>query len=216
MDLRSIQYIDSNGDVMYAEPGQEIVCTPGSSSSATLMQTGQYVSYTNGDDAGFRFIAGRELDFFNLLDFNPFGETFRFSDEFGGYFFNNGIVIDWSTYNKTNNTVLGWHRNPQGSVDWTTAITSALSASYGGFSGWRVGNVAEYFSICNFGQSSSLSYYPMNISTMAYFHTSTTYTSGTTNAIKLYYTGQFIADPKANNAMYLCCRTFTVNGTTLT
>lgn len=213
MDLRSIKYIDSNGDVLYAEPGQEIVCSPAASrSTAKLMKTGQSISYKSWDDGDIR--AGRDNGFTVLLENNPFGNGDRFTDELGGQTYTNNIVIDWSTYDGS--TVLGWYRLPQGPSNWDTAIDNSLSFSIGSFaSGWRVGNIGEYFSICNFGENVSLNYSPLNISNAAYFHTSTTYKINSVNAMKLFYTGQFFADPKANNALSLFCRTFTVTGTIL-
>ena len=73
---------------------------------ATLIKTGQTVSYRSGDDGTIE--AGRLVDFYTLPNNNPFGTAERFSDEFGGSTYANNIVIDWSTYDTSTSTVLGY------------------------------------------------------------------------------------------------------------
>lgn len=183
-------------------------------SSATLMKTGQTISYATGDDGDLE--AGRASTFFILPNNNPFGNTDRFTSINGNQTFTHNVMIDWSTYNGVN--VLGYYMLPQGPTNWNTAIANALTFNAGGGfnTGWRVANTNEYMNICNYAFNISLNWSPLSISNAAYFHTSTTYASGTSNAMKFFYTGQLFADPKANNALAIYCRTFGVSGTTLT
>jgi len=109
-------------------------------STATLMKTGQTTSYATGDDGNIQ--AGRATNFNTLSANNPFGNTNRFTSEFGTQTYTNNIVIDWSTYNGS--TVLGYKRTLQTSANWSTSIASCLTVSIGAFtSGWRMSNITE-------------------------------------------------------------------------
>ena len=97
----------------------------GGSVGATIMKTGQTVSYRTGDDGDIE--AGRATDFLTLASNNPFGNTNRFTDELGGQTYTNNIVIDWSTYNGTD--VLGYSRVNQ-QATWDDAIDNCLAYSF--------------------------------------------------------------------------------------
>jgi hypothetical protein len=179
---------------------------------AKLMKTGQTTSYTTGDDGNIQ--AGRATSFLVLPSNNPFGNTNRFTSELGTQTYTNNIVIDWSTYDGS--TVLGYRRTTLATAVWATQIANALAVSVGTFTtGWRLTNFNEIANILNWGSTVPLNYAPFNISSVVYFHTSTTYPSGTSAAVKYYGSGQFFQDAKLNTAIGLACRTFTVTGTTL-
>lgn len=183
---------------------------------ATLMKTGQTVSYATGDDGDIE--AGRATSFLVLPSNNPFGNTNRFTSELGTQTYTNNIVIDWSTYNGS--TVTGYYRLIYSdNVSWTNAISLANAKTIGGFSGWRMCNIREMQNIFNYGISSStvLNYAPFNNTTNVNCWNSTTNPLTTTSA---YYTTlssgetSFVAKT-TNGPRYMVCRTFTVNGTTL-
>jgi hypothetical protein len=186
-----------------------------SRTTAQLMKTGQTTSYRTGDDGDLE--AGRNVDFFTLAENNVFGNTNRFTDELGGSTYTNNIVIDWSTYNGS--TVLGWYRLGDNGVpaNWNNSIDGALAVSIGTFTtGWRLANMMEYMSICNFSVSRLITYSPINgtISNASYW-SSTTNAGGTTQAYRLDNFGLGSPNAKTGTAKWLAVRTFTVTGTTL-
>jgi hypothetical protein len=184
---------------------------------ATLMKTGQTTSYRTGDDGDIE--AGRATSFSVLSANNPFGNTNRFTDTLGGTSYANNIVLDWSTYNGT--TVLGWHRLAMptvGTYTWTQAIDAALAFTSGSFTtGWKLANIAEYFSLYNWANSpaNKLNYSPFSL--VNDFWSSTTDANNTANAfysinsttLHIFTTG------KTAGVKALFNRTFTVSGTTL-
>ena len=183
-------------------------------STATLMKTGQLISYRAGDDGDLE--AGRDVDFFTLAENNPFGNTNRFTDELGGSTYTNNIVIDWSTYNGTN--VLGYYRTVLANAIWDTQIDNCLAVSIGGFtSGWRLWNAIEAINVVNFTSSILLNFAPMNIAGFGgYCHTSTNFNASL--AMKLYAQSglvYFDTDGKSNAGAGVAVRTFTVTGTIL-
>lgn len=188
----------------------------GSSVGATIIKTGQTVSYTTGDDGDIE--AGRQLDFLTLALSNPFGNTNRFTALDGSQTYSNDIFIDWSTYNGI--TVLGYYRGSMGiSRLWSDAILWANGLNIAGFTGWRLTNIRELQNIANYevGLSSVGSYAPVNLISQTYW-TSTTVPSNSSNAIVM---STATGDTSSNNAKTLgrrtiACRNFNVNGTTLT
>jgi len=183
-------------------------------STATLMKTGQTISYRTGDDGDIE--AGRAVDFFTLATANPFGNTNRFTDELGTQTYTNDWVIDWSTYNGS--TVLGWFKTPQGSaIIWDDAIDQALG-TFGTFSNCRLPNVMELISIMSFGQVDMLNFTPFNITNKLVW-TSSTVLGNTLNAYRTPNSGFMTNASKTAtfaNQCFLPVRTFTVTGTTLT
>jgi hypothetical protein len=184
---------------------------------ATLMQTGQTVSYRTGDDADTSS-EGRATDFFTLAENNPFGNTDRFTDELGTQTYADDIVIDWSTYNGA--TVLGWNRNIINSdINWNDAIDDALLTSIGTFtSGWFLPNTSQLFSIVCFGANSAISYAPFNYVPSNLLLTSTTWNLDTTKCFFLsnsQMSMQTTFKTSTTIRRYIACRTFTVTGTTL-
>jgi hypothetical protein len=179
---------------------------------ATLMKTGQTTSYRTGDDGDLE--SGRATSFTVLASNNPFGNTNRFTDELGGQTYTKNIVIDWSTYNGTN--VLGYYRLVNASdVTWNTAIDSALALSITGFTtGWRLPNKREMENICNYQLTSLLNYSPFNLNNVIW--TSTTYLASTTLAYTLAQSWVNLSGKSGAGGRWMACRTFSVNGTTLT
>ena len=188
-------------------------------SNSEILKTGQEVSYRTGDDGDFQ--AGRERDFLTLPSDNPFGNTFRFTDELGTQVYTNQIAIDWSSYDGTS-SVLGYYMPFQlDGTDWNAAIDGALTKSIGTFtSGWRVCNLREFTNIMNYGVATTrLNYAPFNSTVNNNMYTSTTYVN---LGIQCYFvttsngvTG--VVSKTANfGGRYMACRDFTVTGTTLT
>lgn len=185
---------------------------------ATLMKTGQTVSYRDHDD-GF-YEAGRATSFVTLASNNPFGNDKRFTDELGGQTYTNNIVIDWSTYDGS--TVLGISRlSIATGQSWNTAIDNSLSYSVGSFtSGWRLPNMKEIFNLMNYAnnQDNFLNYSPLNLSqTGRIYWSSNTLSSSTTSAYTFNNVGMTSQATKVTtaNMTYFRVRTFTVTGTTL-
>tara|TARA_R110002126_G_scaffold62250_6_gene160418 strand:+ start:1136 stop:1948 length:813 start_codon:yes stop_codon:yes gene_type:complete len=181
-------------------------------STAKLMKTGQTISYRTGDDGFLQ--EGRATDFLTLAENNPFGDTFRFTDELGGQTFTNDIVIDWSTYDGA--TVLGWYKGAFPLENWNDAIDNSLILSVATFtSGWRIPNVYEAFSITNIVMNGVWNYAPFNNTTLTVCWTSSTVVSSTSSAYGSWSNGLNTARGKTNNSYSFRCRTFTVTGTTL-
>lgn len=186
---------------------------------ASVMKTGQTISYRTGDDGDIE--SGRATSFTVLASNNPFGNTNRFTSELGTQTYTNNIVIDWSTYNGS--TVLGYKRTLRAvGINWNNAIDEAIALSFGGFtSGWRMTNINELQNIYNYGinYTTPLNYAPFNLITNGL----TLWTSNTANGDTAYAyymvnngTQSFIIKTFATNITYIACRTFAVSGTTLT
>ena len=196
--------------------GNYIKSTKAFLTSAKLMKTGQTVSQQTGDDGDVE--AGRNVDFFTLSANNPFGNTNRFTSEFGTQTYTNNIIIDWSTYDGS--TVLGWNRTVRGpnpTRTWSQDIADALLLSIGGFtSGWRIPNMNEMMSIPNYSYLSNyLQYAPFNLTGGNTLSTSTRQTG---NAVFKYVSSNgtiTFVDRFSQSNQYIVCRIFTVTGTTL-
>jgi hypothetical protein len=193
---------------------------------ATLMKTGQTVSYRTGDDGDIE--AGREVDFFTLSANNPFGNNKRFTGITGGYqiggvnynkdggtttaalAFPNDIVIDWSTYN--GNNVLGYRRTLLANANWNSQIDACLVLNVGGYTGWFLASIKQGQNLINY-ELNTINYNPFNIT--GFFHTSTSFSS--TESLYIYgLNGLSTNFAKTGAIQGLPARTFTVTGTTLT
>ena len=185
---------------------------------ATLMKTGQTISYASGDDGDIE--AGREVSFTTLNVNNPFGNSNRFTDILGGQTYTLPIVIDWSTYNGF--TVLGYRRTLSLSyTNWTTANTSAQAVSIGTYTtGWRLPNRKEMENIMNMGVTGTIfNYAPFSITVDRNVWTGTTNPIVTANAFLLASTGNGGMSSVGKTIVagdFIPCRIFTVTGTTLT
>lgn len=180
---------------------------------ATLIKTGQTISYRTGDDGDLE--SGRATDFLTLASNNPFGNTNRFTDELGGSAYTNSIVIDWSTYNGS--TVLGYYIGST-SVNrtWDAAIDWAIGLNISSFTSWRLCNINELFNIFRNGVAmGDLNYAPFNLGAINIW-TSTTQGTLTTAAINRATTGLVATTTKTVAIRTIATRDFTVTGTTLT
>lgn len=188
-----------------------------SRSTAKLMKTNQTTSYRTGDDGDIE--AGRDTSFTVLAEHNPFGNTNRFTDELGGTTYTNNIVIDWSTYDGSK--VLGWYRTAMptvGTYTWNQAIDAGIAFTKGPFTtGWKLANIAEYFSLYNFANTpaNKLNYAPFSL--VGDFWTSTTDANLTINAYYVINSVQlhFYTVGKTAGIKSVFNRYFTVSGTTL-
>lgn len=143
-------------------------------------RTGQSVSYLTGDD--FYYNLGFGTNFTTLPCNNTFGNTNRFTDSVGGQVYGAGngslpnYVID-------HGTGLGWSLVGATTKDWATSLSEAESKSENGFTDWRLPNISELMSICNYSLASAniLNYAPFSISGSG-FWTSTTFAAVTTFA----------------------------------
>ena len=185
-------------------------------SGAKILKTGQTTSYASGDDGDIQ--AGRDTDFFTLASNNPFGNTNRFTDEFGGQTYTAGIVIDWSTYDGT--VVLGWAQFAVIiSISWNDAITAAQSATYGTFTtGWRLPNLNEHLSLVDYSSNKYIDYLPFGpqpLGTKRWI-SSTTFAGITTYYWSIRESGiPNTWDKTSGGDRYQPIREFTVAGNTL-
>jgi hypothetical protein len=187
---------------------------------ATLVKTGQTISYRTGDDGDLE--KGRAVDFSTLNVNNPFGNTNRFTDELGGQTYTNDIVIDWSTYDTVAGTVLGYYRVISATQNWDDAVDNALLTSVGSYtSGWYLPNIYQLENISQLTSAitRSTNYAPFNISYTGFLWSSTTKPNNTSSAMVLYpFQFQTSDSPKTTSSgrLYIPVREFTVTGTTLT
>jgi hypothetical protein len=184
---------------------------------ATLMKTGQTVSYRTGDDGDIE--AGRLTDFLTLASNNPFGNTNRFTDELGLQTYTNSIIIDWSTYNGS--TVLGYCRNGTLGINrnWDASIDFCLALSIGTFTtGWRLWNRNEIQNVMNYSVNEPFNYAPWaGFGIAGFYWTSTTNSATTTAAYNLQTSTKNITSAaKSANSYQIAVRNFTVTGTVLT
>jgi hypothetical protein len=193
----------------------------GGSVGATLMKTGQTISYGTGDDGDIE--AGRATDFLTLASNNPFGNTNRFTDVLGTQVYSDKIFIDWSTYDGA--TVLGYGDSPFFALIWDDCIDEALATSIGSFtSGWRLPNTNEAWNIINMSVvgNPAFSYFPFNQSVFLknqynfWTSTTTSYSSGHAYWLSSFRNRLISFDNKSNSKNYFPVRDFTVTGTTLT
>ena len=176
-------------------------------STATLMKTGQTISYAAEDDAATSS-QGRATDFVTL-DTVPLHNngsatlnttTNRFTDSLGGQTYTNKVVLDWSTWNGS--TLLGYRISlSTTNQNWEDARVECLGLTFGGFSDWRVTNDNELNNICKRGGyvTSVLNYAPFSITADLNVWTSTTYPVNTLNAYFLGSTGNASISNLAKN-----------------
>lgn len=212
--------VQSGGNLLVTVPNPGVGAV-----GATLMKTGQTTSYATNDDGDLE--AGRNVDFFTLPvgRNNPWGGTDRFTDELGTQIYANDIIIDNSTWNTEDNTVLGYYRTLLSSAAWSTQVSSAASVSIGSYTtGWRLTNHNEFSNIYAMtdnvfaGRFDGLNYAPFNISIGNYLWTSTSRDASFAVGHLLNPFGSFGVNilNKGNSYQAIACRTFTVTGTTLT
>lgn len=164
--------------------------TGGISPSGILYQrpvlTGQTTSYANYDDgwnlannvydytrpANPATVAELDHDaaepFITLKQNNAFGNKNRFTDDAGGQTYSNSYAIDHLTG-------LGWYYTIQfGGSNWTTQLSSANSSTLLTYTNWRMANLQELLTICNYqAQPRVFSYSPFSGITSAQMSSTT-------------------------------------------
>lgn len=165
---KSRSHFGNNRQTSENERPPQVISIPVMPITAPLIKTGVTQQDTIGDDGGTQ--RGRLADFETLDESSIWGNTDRFIDILGGQDFsgNHNIVIDASTYNSNEKTVLGYYRRlwaPGGvfNYTWDNAVTTAAAASVGPFvSGWYLWNENEKDNIVNKGISSGFGYGPFD------------------------------------------------------
>ncbi len=180
-------------------------------STARLMKSGQVQTYISGDDGDNQ--SGRGVDFFTLVENNPFGNTARFTDTNGGSLYSNDIVIDWSTYD--GEVVLGYYKGDVNTdrtfdeaIDWASLLVAD------GFSSWHLMNIKEALNIAYYGMVGYevLKYDPFYLTGYNFYWTSTaTVYSGTSGYVFGNAAGDIGAYSKSNPYNTIACRFFTLN-----
>ncbi len=185
---------------------------PASSASvgATLLQTGQTVSYATGDD----ITRGRATNFTTLASNNPWGNTNRFTSTVGTQTYANGIVVDWSTYNGS--TVLCYYVADTTFRTWTNQLNQYLSSTIGGLTGWYLWNRTECYNLLNPSVSSQMNYAPFNfVASQRYYFTATRIGTSVIYADLLGVAIIFQGTTTTNSLQGVWVRSCTVTGTTL-
>ena len=190
----------------------------GGSKGLMPIQTGQTTSYATNDDGDLQ--RGRLTDFNTIPYNNPFGNTFRFTDELGGQTFTNNIVIDWSTWDGgsiLNGYCFSQYSNNTGFQVWNNwMLNSPYTCST--FGDWYLVNFQEMSSLLNMNETYGIDGYPFNIApiTANTMFTSTTYSANTSQVFRKRHNANFL-NTIARSGYYraMLVRTFTVTGTTL-
>lgn len=194
--------------------------TPSPRSTATLMKTGQTVSYATDDDGMDEY--GRDANFLTL-DSAPLHNdgsptlnttTNRFTDVLGGQTYTNTIVLDWSTWNGT--TLKAYRRTKSsGYQSWANAMASVSALTIGGFTGWKLPNRNELENLINEGVTTTcLNYAPFNITVDTNLWSSTTAFNNTANARVMSSTGNGHIGSFGKTSVaaeYIPCRTMTLS-----
>jgi hypothetical protein len=108
-------------------------------------KTGQTTVYQTGDDGTTQ----RGQAIFTLPFTNPYGNTTRYLDTLGGATYADGITLDLATTqwtSPTTGTFMGYVFVDAGG-NWAIQVANALAATHGGFSGWRIINNKELYSL---------------------------------------------------------------------
>lgn len=181
---------------------------------ATLMKTGQTVSYATGDDGDIE--AGRLTSFLVLASNNPFGNTNRFTNKTGGQTYTNSVALDWSTYNGS--TVLAYYFGDSTTRAWATQLTQYSASTLDGLTGWKLFNIYEAMNIMNFSYPGSYlyNYAPFNL-TRRYMWVSTNQTGATGIATETAAGSgaPFTPSTKVSGLWGIWTRVCTVTGTTI-
>jgi len=223
--LPDVTNTDSDGSSVVTPAQTPFVCTPAVPptpqlyQAAKVIQTGQTVSYTTGDD----ITRGRGVDFFTLDYVNEWGHSFRFCGSNGGYSdgtsyfdvsgvattralaFPNLIVFDFSARNV--DSVLSYYIGDVASYgNQATQIVKHLTSTFGGLTGWRLWNVSELFNVLNIGVypiiTHYMSYPPFDFgSANRYFWTASSYSA--TNGFRTELRGITPIVGNGNTSTYL-------------
>ena len=128
--------------------------------SSELTKSGATVSFQSKDDGDLE--QGSGVDFLTLSYNNKFGTTDRFTDDLGTQIYASDVVVDWSTFNQVDDTVLAYKKTV---IPQATLATHLAGQPYtnGGFSGWYLCNIKQLINIANLGiYRNVLNYPPFN------------------------------------------------------
>ena len=137
----------------------EIVASSTGLNNADLMATGENISYITNDDGDKQF--GR--DFLILEHNNPYGDTERFKDDLGTQIYSSDVIVDWSTFNQVNNTVLAYYRILEGSNSASNHVNSQPFTKNLLSDWWMVNNRQLYNAFNHSVFRNYLNYSPFNI-----------------------------------------------------
>lgn len=182
--------------------------------------SGQTTSFRTGDDAwhwanntwdytdaGTLAVldASAGSPFLTLTNDNAFGNKNRFTNSLGTQTTYDGTNGETAFYCIDHLTGLGWYLS-RTFGNWNDAIDNGESATYAGFSDWRLGSLSEQLTLMNREVTGYLNYAPFNFaSTASYYNTSTTSKITTTEAIK-WNREDIIATLKTTGAFGMYCR----------
>ena len=162
LNLPDVINIDSDGTPTPTPAQTPFICNSGAVglNSSELTKSGATVSFQSKDDGDLE--QGSGVDFLTLSYNNKFGNTNRFTDDLGTQIYASDVVVDWSTFNQVNDTVLAYKK---------TVVAQAILATHlagqpytnGGFSGWYLCNIKQLINIANLGiYRNVLNYPPFN------------------------------------------------------
>lgn len=172
---------------------------------AEQLKTFQTTSYATGDDGNIQ--TGRGNTHLVLGWDNAFGNTNRFTDEFGGQTYTSGIVLDH--YQDNGTSIQGYYKNVGGNSSWATNITYCNGLTVGSFSGWRMVNVRQLEVLLNYEILQPMNFAPFNFNGYV-FHSSTSFKQDTaTYCHGLSGQYMFIIGKGAASGRALACRRFT-------
>ena len=128
--------------------------------TSNLFKTGADTSYLTGDDGDLK--RGRGVNFFTLDFNNGFDNTNRFTDDLGNQTYASEVIVDWSTWNQVNNTVLAYYKTPLNAFAQATHL-SGQPYTQNSLSGWYVCNLNELHNIRNYSvYRNPFNYAPFN------------------------------------------------------
>ena len=181
--------------------------------TSNLFKTGANTSYVTGDDGDLQ--RGRGSDF-TTLDFNNgFGSNKnRFTDDGGNQTYTSEVIVDWSTWNQVDSTVLAYYKTPLSDAPLSTHL-SGQPYTRNSLSGWYVCNIIESTNIRNWSvYRDPFNYSPFNHSitnsrTSIWSSTIEGVTSGNTIAFFHYQTTINVASQGGSRSAFIC-RTYTL------
>ncbi len=138
--------------------------TTGQVNSSNLFLDGQETSFATGDIAAWE----RGIDHDTMAHNNGYGlASDRFTDDTGAQTYTANIVIDWSTWDVLNSTVLGFYRVTATSTNWLNAMSLAVASTQAGYTDWTIPSRKEIANLYNEevsgGSPIGLNFSPMNI-----------------------------------------------------
>ena len=136
--------------------------------SSEPYNSGQTTVYITGDTASVNM--GNGVDFYTLSENNPHGNAYRFTDMLGNDWKTGTPVgdhiVDWSTADYVNETVVVWWKGLIALTTWTLMIPIAIvdQGSSGYASGWALPNGEVSWRVCE-GETGALpTFFTTNIS----------------------------------------------------